>query len=264
MYYFLNVNKEIIYVGKANNIKQRVLSHFYDKKKKEVNMCLATADIKFTETGSELLALLLESAEIKKHYPKYNRAQRRSKESFGLFYYTDRKGIMHLAWNSLKLIKKPLLKFYSATDVRLFVEKLCEEYELCPKYCNLQTNVTSCFHYQIKKCKGICRESEAIKDYNNRVQQAIASVTYASESFVIKESGRSEDEFAFVLVQNSFYKGFGYLPKTIVEPKVDDYLSKIELQKDNRDVHRIIQGYLKRNTDKLEPIQDVFDVGLFG
>ena len=35
VYYFWNEQKEIIYVGKANNIKQRVLSHFYDKKKKE-------------------------------------------------------------------------------------------------------------------------------------------------------------------------------------------------------------------------------------
>ncbi|MEI6865160.1 exonuclease domain-containing protein [Flavicella sp.] len=45
VYYLKNKDKEIIYIGKANNIKQRVLSHFYDKKKKEVLMCMATADI---------------------------------------------------------------------------------------------------------------------------------------------------------------------------------------------------------------------------
>ena len=33
VYYFKNEEKEVIYVGKANNIKQRVISHFYDKKK---------------------------------------------------------------------------------------------------------------------------------------------------------------------------------------------------------------------------------------
>ena len=37
VYYFKNLAKEVIYVGKANNIKQRVISHFYDKKKKEQN-----------------------------------------------------------------------------------------------------------------------------------------------------------------------------------------------------------------------------------
>jgi len=264
VYYFLNTNKEIIYVGKANNIKQRVLSHFYDKKKREVNMCLATADIQYKVTGSELLALLWESAEIKKHYPKFNRAQRRSKESFGLFSYTDRKGIMHLAWNNLKLIQKPIIKFYSASEARSFVEKVCETYELCPKYCNLQTNVSSCFHYQIKKCKGICRAQEDALSYNARVQKAIDSVSYQTENFIIKESGRSDSEFAFVLVLNSIYKGFGYIENSDVEPTIDEYLSQIESQKDNRDIHRILQAYIKKNADNLQPIDAVFEIGLFG
>ncbi len=263
VYYFLNEQKEIIYVGKANNIKQRVLSHFYDKKKREVKMCLATADIQFKEVGSELIALLLESAEIKKHFPKFNRAQRKSKESFGLFSYMDRKGIMHLAWNNLKLVKKPIIKFYSASETRFFVEKVCEKYELCPKYCNLQTNVSSCFHYQIKKCKGVCRDKEAIESYNLRVQKAIASVTYETDSFIIKESGRSKDEFAYALVLNSIYKGFGYMKTTETEPTVNEYLSRIEPQKDNRDVHRIIQGYLRKNPEKLVAIDATFDLGLF-
>lgn len=85
VYYFKNLAKEVIYVGKANNIKQRVISHFYDKKKKEQTMCLETADVSFTKTGSELLALLLESSEIKHIYPKFNRAQRRAGEAVGLF-----------------------------------------------------------------------------------------------------------------------------------------------------------------------------------
>ncbi|MDZ7613726.1 MAG: nucleotide excision repair endonuclease [Flavobacteriaceae bacterium] len=75
----------MIYVGKAKNIRQRVMSHLYDKAKKEVNMCLETSNITFTETESELIALLLESAEIKNIYPKFNRAQRKAQESLALF-----------------------------------------------------------------------------------------------------------------------------------------------------------------------------------
>ena len=63
-------------------------------------MCLDTADIQFEETGSELLALLKESAEIKKIYPKYNRAQRRANEAVGLFAYEDQKGILHLGFGN--------------------------------------------------------------------------------------------------------------------------------------------------------------------
>ena len=70
VYYFRNSDNEVLYIGKAINIKKRVLSHIYDKSKREINLCLATANITYTETGSELLALLLESAEIKKTVPK--------------------------------------------------------------------------------------------------------------------------------------------------------------------------------------------------
>ena len=93
VYYFKNQQKEVIYVGKANNIKQRVISHFYDKKKKERKMCLEIADISYTETGNELIALLHESSEIKHLYPKFNRAQRKAGEAVGLFSYEEQKGI---------------------------------------------------------------------------------------------------------------------------------------------------------------------------
>ncbi len=247
VYYFWNEDKEVIYVGKANNIKQRVLSHFYDKKKKEITMCMATANITYEETGNELLALLLESAEIKKICPKFNRAQRRTSENYGLFTYEDRKGIMHLAWNTLKLIQNPVIKFYSASEARSFMERLCEEFQLCPKYCNLQTNVTSCFHYQIKQCKGVCKGEEDSKMYNKRVQAAIASVSFQTDNFIIKEAGKNKEEFSYVLVLNSLYKGFGYLKKDKKELITEDYLKAIISQKDNRDVNRILQGYIKKN-----------------
>ena len=172
VYYFKNAQKEVIYVGKANNIKQRVISHFYDKKKKERTMCLETADISYTETGSELIALLHESSEIKHLYPKFNRAQRKAGEAVGLFSYEDQKGILHLAFNRLKLTPNPIMKFYSMAACRSTLEKICSAFELCPKYCHLQTNVNACFHYQLQQCRGICSEKETIESYNKRVHKA--------------------------------------------------------------------------------------------
>lgn len=256
VYYFKNGKNEVIYVGKANNIKQRVLSHFYDKAKKEITMCLETSNITFTETGNELLALLLESAEIKKIFPKYNRAQRKSQESVALFYYEDRNGVLHIAYNRLKLVSNPVMKFYTITECRNFLEKLCEEFELCPKYCHLQTNVSSCFHYQIKACKGICREEESVALYNKRVQQAIASVQFQTENFIIKESGRNKNEYAYVLILNGIYQGFGYMDKTLKINATEDYLEAIQTQKDNKDIKRILSAYLYKNKETMLPVMD--------
>lgn len=256
VYYFKNNSDEIIYVGKANNIKQRVISHFYDKSKKEVTMCLETSNITFTETGSELLALLLESSEIKKIYPKYNRAQRRANESIGLFSYEDRNGVIHLAFNRLKLVANPLMKFYNTTECRNFLEKLCEEFELCPKYCHLQSNVSSCFHYQLKKCKGICREEESVKNYNERVSKAIESIQFKTNNFIVKEEGRNEHENGFVLVVNSIYKGFGYYSNKLELTTVNDFSKIVIPQKDNNDAKRILNAFLKKDTAIIEQLDD--------
>ena len=255
VYYFKNEKDETIYVGKAKNIKQRVISHFYDKKKKEITMCLETSNVTFTETGSELLALLLESAEIKTIFPKYNRAQRRSQESIGLFSYEDREGIIHLAFNRLKLIPNPIMKFYNTTECRVFLEKLCEEFELCPKYCHLQSNVTTCFHYQIKKCKGVCKKEEEVDDYNNRVNSAISTLKFQNENFIIKEEGRSKKEYGFVLIQQGIYKGFGYIDGKKNIKTSREYLENLKIQKDNNDVKRILNYYLKNNKSELISIE---------
>ena len=251
VYYFKNLQKDIIYVGKANNIKQRVISHFYDKKKKEITMCLETANITFEETGSELLALLKESADIKHLYPKFNRAQRRANEAIGLFTYEDQKGIMHFAYNRLKLVPSPILSFYSLSECRNVLEKICDEFELCPKYCHLQTNVNTCFHYQIKKCKGICSGKEEVNSYNRRVQKAINSIGLQAEDLVIKESGRSENEIGVALILNGTYQGFGFLDKDIQLENPDEYLFYIQPQKDNRDVQRILRSYLSKEKTSL-------------
>jgi len=246
VYYFLNLQKEIIYVGKANNIKQRVISHFYDKKKKEITMCFETANITYEETGSELLALLKESDEIKHFYPKFNRAQRRASEAVGLFSYEDQKGIIHLAFNRLKLVPNPIMKFYSMAECRNLLEKVCEEFELCPKYCHLQTNVNACFHYQIKQCKGICSGKETAESYNKRVKKSINSLGLQTEDLVIKENGRHANENGFALILKGIYQGFGYLDKDIELENPDEYLFYVQSKKDNRDIQRILRSYLTK------------------
>ena len=247
VYYFKNEKGNIIYIGKAINIKKRVLSHFYDKKNKEVALSQQTANITYEITGSELVALLLESAKIKHHFPIFNRAQRRTIESYGIFSYEDRSGIIHLAFNRLKLIPNPLIRCYNITECRLLLEQLCEKYDLCPKYCHLQPNVSSCFHFQIKKCKGICRNQESRQHYNSRVKEAINYLNYDRKNVVISEKGRNDKENAFILIEKGTYKGYGYVNDINKTLTFEDYKAFTIDQKDNRDVQRIITNFKQKN-----------------
>ncbi len=249
VYYFKNIQKEVIYVGKANNIKQRVISHFYDKKKKERTMCLETADVTYKETGSEILALLHESSEIKHFYPKFNRAQRRTGEAFGLFSYKDKKGILHLAFDRLKLVPNPILKFYSMMECKKILEKMCNQFELCPKFCHLETKANTCFHFQIKKCRGICSGKETSENYNKRVNKALQPFSLQTENLVLKEKGRTKNEIGIVLILNGIYRGFGFINKDVKVKEPKEYERYIQPKKDNRDIQRILTSYISKKID---------------
>ncbi|PTX63604.1 DNA polymerase-3 subunit epsilon [Kordia periserrulae] len=244
IYYFKNKRGKVIYVGKAKNIQKRVLGHFYNKSKKELDLCRETADIDYELSGSELIALLMEDAAIKHYYPRYNVASKRMPKRFAIFEYADRRGVRHLAINDAKIIQNPLLVFYNIRDCRTYLERLCVQFELCPKYCHLQENVQECSHFMIQSCKGICKNEEAIEHYNERVQQAIDYSKESSQNLVIKQKGRNTHEEAFVLVKNGLYLGYGFIDNEIQITHTDELEHHLIKQKDNVDVQRILRKVL--------------------
>ncbi|MDO5980079.1 exonuclease domain-containing protein [Flavivirga spongiicola] len=250
VYYFKDVNGKVIYVGKAIDIKQRVLSHLYSKANKELKLCNDTANITYQLTGNEFVALLQESDDIKRLYPKYNHAQKRNNLSYGIGTYQDRQGVIHVIYNSLKVLKNPILKFYNKRDCIAFLEALCEKHELCPRYCNLQNITGGCFHYQIKKCRGVCRNTEDIQSYNKRVQKAL-ELLLNKNSYVIKEAGRKANEVALILIKNGTYQGFGYTSKSIKNDSLIEVEKAIQLKQDNADIQRILNSYLNKGTNTI-------------
>ncbi|MBT8182078.1 MAG: hypothetical protein KJO53_10870 [Eudoraea sp.] len=214
-------------------------------------MCRETSNIDFELSGNELLALLMESAAIKHHYPLFNRAQKRNVVPYGIFAYEDRQGIMHLAFNKLRLVPKSLITFYNTTDCRLFIEQLCIAYNLCPKYCHLQENVAACSHFRVADCKGICRGKESAIDYNKRVQEAIESLASEKNTYIIKEKGRTNDEDAIVMVQEAVYSGYGFVPKSVSINSIEDIMAFLIPQKDNLETNRLIQTYRVKNPDAI-------------
>ncbi len=247
VYYFKNAQGKIIYVGKAINIKKRVLSHFYDKNTKELKLCAETVHLDFEETGSELIALLEESEEIKKHYPKHNRAQKRKIQQYGIFSYEDRNGIVHLAHNKLQMVPNPLAIFYNVTDCRQFLENLCASFELCPKYCHLQENITTCSHYKIKQCLGICSSLIHLEEYNRRVGQAVLTLQNQKTDYAIRLKGRNTDEEAFVLVKDNYYVGYGFIPKSENIHHFDEMDTFLKPRINTLETQRLITAYLRKN-----------------
>lgn len=246
IYYFKDSKNKSIYIGKAIDIKKRVLSHFYNKSTKEVEMCTNTAHLDFEASGSELVALLMESAAIKKEIPIYNKAQKKTVLQYGIFSYEDRNGILHLAYNKIKLAPNSAQQFFSIVDCRFAMEKICEDFSLCPKYCHLQENIIHCSHYKIKKCNGICQQQEKASIYNERVKLALESLRNSKSTYFIKEKGRTEREFAIVAVQQGEYKGYGFVNTQEQINSIEELESFIIPQKHNLDTLKIIQNYVQK------------------
>lgn len=211
VYLFKDRAGKVIYVGKAINIKKRVLSHFYEKKNKEYLLVQETFQIDYEVTGNELCALLLESEYIQKYYPRFNRAQKMPAHTFSILAYENRKGIIQLAVSKTKYRSAPNEVLYNKVQALEKLSELCKMHNLCPKYCGLQSTLGACSHYDITSCNGVCKDEESIALYNARVQKALSSLKLESESYIIKERGRTKEEEAFILVNDGVYRGFGFV-----------------------------------------------------
>lgn len=244
IYYFKNTKGEIIYIGKAIDIKKRVLGHFYDKSDHETTLCREIAAVDYELSGSELIALLMESDAIKKHYPKFNRAQKKTIKQFAIFTYEDRKGVMHLAISPLKTAPNPVRIFNTVSMARNALELICNTYSLCPKYCGLMPKANTCQPFVATKCEGICTNKEAIERYNTKVERAILATAPKKELQIIEKEGRHSKERGVVLIRNGTYYGFGFIAKDQQITCQEDLELFIQQKNNTVDTERILRGYL--------------------
>jgi len=248
VYYFFDNSGKIIYVGKSINIKARVIQHLNDNTtKRAINLKNNLAEIDFTLTGSALLALLLESDEIKKHKPVFNRAQQRSIFSYGLYHFMDDTGYIRLKFSKIIDELMPIHTYSSQIEAREHVLFLTEQYNLCQRLNGLYPGHGACFHYQIKQCNGACVGEEPTSIYNQRVLQAIERYHFDYEHFYIFDHGRVADELSVVKIKNGVYCGFGFVPKDqlVDDPEIADEF--IKHYADNREVRQIVRSFIKKN-----------------
>ncbi|MBE15428.1 MAG: DNA polymerase III subunit epsilon [Cytophagaceae bacterium] len=247
IYLFKDQKGKIIYVGKAINIKKRVLSHFYEKKNSEYHLAQETHCIEYEVTGNELCALLLESERIKQHFPKFNRAQKIPVHTYTIISYTNRLGILQLAVTKSKYKGHAIDTFQNRAAATDQLMSLCEAFDLCARYCSLQQTSAGCDHYKLKDCRGVCRGQETVASYNRRVKKAIASLQQQQASYIIQEKGRTHDESAFVLVQDGLLQGFGFVSQGIAIDQPDDLEPFIQRQSHSYHTEVILKSYFKKN-----------------
>ena len=251
VYYLMGKKMEVLYVGKAKNIKQRITSHFNEKTRKKSELLRRIHHISFEETGNELVAYLLESAEIKKHYPYYNRAQKSKHSAYYVAYYMGQDEVLRIDIFNKKYGGTPIDSFTSVTMARDFLYELVHQRGICPKYATLERTKDNCSKGE--DCD-ICTKRVSKKEYNQRVSQLVAN--NQNTSVLIVGRGRSKKEQAAVLIKEGEYKGFTYV-NTEINSNLEEVIEGIQPYQNNSDTQRIIRQFLNGSTAKRYQIVDL-------
>ncbi len=246
VYYFHDAKGNVIYVGKAINIKKRIAGHFTGDAREWSRSRIRNEihHISYELSGNELIALILESQEIRKLWPKYNRAQKHRVEEWGIYDYEDRNGFLRFSVNLVTRGSRPLIRFSTKGDAWGFLWQKVREFELCPKLSGLQVAKGLCFEYQTGSCKGACMGIETVKKYNRRVQKAVQSFCEKGSSAAIIGKGRHQDEQSIVLVEEGNYFGFGFLSRDVSISDFESARTYISKSVQTSTVQNLVNSYL--------------------
>src|SRR5579862_4800646 len=177
VYQMLGENGEILYVGKAKNLKKRVSSYFSNSPKdpKTASLVKHIANIDITITHSENEAVLLECNLIKKHKPRYNILFRDDK-SYPYIYISNNHPFPYIDIYRGSRKKNGMYfgPYPSALAVRETINLLQKIFRIrtcSDKY--FETRTRPCLLYQIGRCSGSCVGLISEQEYAQNIQLAV-------------------------------------------------------------------------------------------
>jgi DNA polymerase-3 subunit epsilon len=204
VYYLYNEKGKPLYIGKANNIKKRIKQHFTTQAEsaRAQSFMREVRDVGFELAGNELIALLLEDAEIRKHWPPHNSAQKRLTRRAHVIRYVDQKGYLRLACGASTKTSGAVRSFASLTEANRWLYALAAEFEIDQRLLGLSMFDTG-------------SEPPTAEVHNDTLEHAIAMVLARDPSFIIAGPGRAPGEYGYVWVERGVLQGYAFLEDVV-------------------------------------------------
>ncbi|HPT42248.1 MAG TPA: excinuclease ABC subunit UvrC [Paludibacteraceae bacterium] len=179
VYQYFNANEEIIYVGKAKNLKKRVNSYFnkiHDDNKTNV-LVKNISYLRYIVVDSEENALLLENNLIKQYQPRYNILLKDGKTYPSICITNEEFPRIFKTRNINKKWGQYFGPFSSGYTINSILEIINKLYPI--RSCHLALTEQSiatgkfkvCLDYHIKKCKGPCEAYQTRKEYQDNINE---------------------------------------------------------------------------------------------
>lgn len=240
VYYFHNAKGQVIYVGKARNVRKRVVSHFSknDPEKKRQHLMRQVCHVTCKECASELHALVLESAEIRKLWPAFNRSQKHPEPQYALYVYEDTRGYMRLAIDRKRKGMETLYTFNRLHEGMAMVRKLADAFGLSRRLCFLHAEEAD-GHYP----------DEKPDQYNARVMNAMSELKKQLPTFIVVDHASGHEKQLCMLVERGVFRGMGYLSNDMIIKKAEDVKPFIEPFADNDFIRSSIFAFAEMNPE---------------
>jgi DNA polymerase-3 subunit epsilon len=254
VYYFRDRSGTPVYVGKAKNLRKRVASHFtgHNPNPQRQQFLRSIYSITYERCGTELMALLLETIEIKRLWPVYNRAMKRPEASFGLYAYEDLNGYLRVVIGRLIKGSVAVHKFYRRAEGINCLYKLVRMFGLCPRLCMLGTCAEASVEHPAQTDGNRCCTARLpAESYNARVRDALQYLEAHLPSFAIVDKGRAEDEQSCIWVENGCLRAMGYISLYADLQVPADVLESLTPYHGNHYMVQMINDYAARHPEKV-------------
>lgn len=251
VYYFHDEKGKVVYVGKAKNIRYRVSSHFSNNStsKQKQNFMRHVYNISFEECATELIAAVKESTEIKRLWPKFNAAQKRREDMYGVICYEDQNGYLRLAIDKINKCADVICTYHYIENAKAVLRQLVNDFDLCPRLCFIGEELYEEKLHRIL-CKGACEKRESSETYNERVLEAINKLR-TLPSFVIVDKGVNREEQSCILVLQGKFYGMGFISNELQIDRPESFKDIITPYKENSTITNMLFSYAKRYPSKV-------------
>lgn len=231
VYYFHDAKGKIIYVGKATCIKYRVTSHFtgLNTGKKRQDFLREIYSISCKTTSSEFTASVLESAEIKRLWPKYNVSQKNYEHKYAMYCYEDMKGYLRLVIDKKKKQLKPLISVSNKSEANSLMWKISKDYSIHPGLCFLDKSTTT------------FSDLPEVEWHNTQVKEAIISLQSSKQNYYLVDGDH------FILMEEGSFYGMGQLAETQQQQPFERLKELAVPYAANEVIHNLVRRFAENN-----------------
>ncbi len=243
VYYFHNSKDKVIYVGKAINLKKRVTSHFTHNNPdlKRQNFIRNIYKVSYKQCATELEAIVFESTEIKRLWPRYNKSQKQPAVKYALYSFEDNRGYIRLAIDKKKKNLPHLYNFNLLNEGLVLIKKMVEEFNLDARLCFIDKTPYSKPEVEALELPGV---------YNLKIKNALDALSVNLPTFALVDEGIKEDEKLCLLIERGSFWGMGYLPKSFAISSSGDLKAVLNPYADNDYIRSNIYSFAEANPHK--------------